>query len=105
MLISILMSKMIFIKYLPPARLKFFSKIKSAYIFWKLGTFDISNKQISILKSKLIFMKYLPLVRPKLAPKLKMLGSIEIWHIQYFKYADLQFNVKKMIICEIFTTS
>ena len=50
-------------------------------------------------------MKYLPLVRPKLAPKLKMLGSIEIWHIQYFKYADLQFNVKKMIICEIFTTS
>ena len=42
--ILILMSKMIFTKYLPPVRLKL-----------KFGTFDISNILISILMSKIIF--------------------------------------------------
>ena len=65
--ISILMSKMIFIKYFPPARLKFVPKLSVQNLF-KLGTFDISNTQISILMSKIIFMKYLPPVRPKLTP-------------------------------------
>ena len=50
---SILMSKIIFMKY-----------------FYK---FDISNIPILILMLKIIFIKYLPPVGPKLVPKLKML--------------------------------
>ena len=52
--------------------------------------------------SKIIFMKYIPPVRRKLVPKLKMLRIIEIWHILFFKYADLNFNAKNNFY-EIFT--
>ena len=49
---------------------------------------------ISILMSKIVFMKYLPPVKPKSAPKLKMLRIYWNWHNWYFKYADLDFDVK-----------
>ena len=71
--ISILMSKIIFIKYLPPFRPKLVPKLKMFRIYWNCGTFDISNIPISILMWKIIFMKYLPPVRSKLIPKLKVL--------------------------------
>ena len=58
----------------------------------KFGLIDISNMSILILVSKEIFMKHLPPVRPKLVPKCS--EFIEIWHICYFKYADLDFYVK-----------
>ena len=65
------MSKMIFIKYLPPvscwAQIR--PKIKSVSNLLKLKIFDISNMQISLLMSKIIFVKYLPFARPKLAHK------------------------------------
>ena len=76
--ISILMTKMIFIEYLPPARPKLVPNLKVPRIYWN-GAVDISNIPISILKSKINFMKYLPPVRPKLTPKLNMLRIIEIW--------------------------
>ena len=60
------MSKTIFIKNLPPVRLKFCPKIKSAQNLWKLGPTDISNMPILILILKMIFMKYLLTIRPTL---------------------------------------
>ena len=60
------MSKMIFIKNLPPVRLKFCPKIKSAQNLWKFGPADISNMPILILILKMIFMKYLLTIRPTL---------------------------------------
>ena len=71
--ILILISKMIFMKYLPPVRLKLLSKSKMLRICWNLGIFDILNIPISILMWKLIFIKYLPLFWPKLVTKLKVL--------------------------------
>ena len=44
--------------------------------------------------SKIILIKHLSPVSPKLVPKLKVFKFIQIWHIQYFKYANLDFHVK-----------
>ena len=49
---------------------------------------------ISILMSKMIFIKYLPPVRPKLFQNEKCLEFIEIWHIEYFYYANLDLKPK-----------
>ena len=76
--ISILMSDIIFMKYLPPVSPDK-SQIKNAQNILKFSTFDISNMLISILKLKIFFTKYLPPVRPKLIPKLKVSEFIEIW--------------------------
>ena len=46
--------------------------------------------------SKMIFIKYLTPVRPKLVQKLKYSEFIESWHIRYFKYANLDFDVKRV---------
>ena len=62
--VSILMSKIIFMTYLPIVR----PKLKSS-------PFDISSTSISVLMRKIISIKYIPTVRPKLVPKLKMLRS------------------------------
>ena len=69
-------------------------KIKSTQNLLKFGTLEISNMPISILILKMIFIKYLPHVRPILVSKLKVPWFIDIWYIWYFKYADLDFNVK-----------
>ena len=67
--ISVLISKMTFIKYLPPARSKLVPKLNNNQDLLKFGTFDISNIPISILISKIISVKYLPAARSKLVPK------------------------------------
>ena len=64
--------------------------------FINIGTFDILNILILILMSKMIFIKYLTPVRPKLVQKLKYSEFIESWHIRYFKYANLDFDVKRV---------
>ena len=58
--ISILMSKIIPIKYLTPVRAQIGPKVKSAQNLLKFGAFNISNMLISILTSKMILIKYLP---------------------------------------------
>ena len=67
------MSKIVFIKYLPPVRPKLVPKLKMLRMYLYLGTFDILNIPISGLMQKIIFMKYLPPVWPKLVTKLKVL--------------------------------
>ena len=68
------MSKIIFMKYLPPVRPKMIQKVKNPQNLLKFGTPNISSMRIYILIPKIIFMKYLLSVRPKLVAKLKMLG-------------------------------
>ena len=92
------MSKIIFMKYLPHVRPKLVPKLKTL----RIGSFDISNIPTSILMSKIISIKYLPLGRPKLVAKLN-LEFTEIRHIRYFKYANLDFNVRNGFY-EIFTS-
>ena len=71
--ISILMLKIIFMKYLPIVKPKTSPKIKNAQNLLKFGPSNTSSMPIPFLLSKIIFIKYLPPVRPKLVPKLKML--------------------------------
>ena len=52
------MSKIIFMKNLPPCQAKIGPKTKNAQNLLKFGTFDIPNMPISILMSKIIYMKY-----------------------------------------------
>ena len=72
LLIAHIMSKMIFMKYLPPVRPKMVPKSKMLRIYWNFPTCDISNILISILLSKIIFIKYLRPAWPRFFPKLKM---------------------------------
>ena len=43
-------------------------------------------------------MKYLPPVRPIMVPKLKLPEFIEIGHISYWEYPNLDFDVKIFFI-------
>ena len=63
MTISILMPKVIIIKYLPSVSSKFVPKFKNAQNLSKFGRFDILDIPISILMSRMVFMKYLAAVR------------------------------------------
>ena len=65
------MSKMFFMKDLPPVQIG--SKMKNSQNLLKFSSFDVLNIPISILMSEITFIKYLRLVRRKLVPKLKML--------------------------------
>ena len=71
--ISILMTKMIFIKSLQPVRPKLFPKLKIFLIYWNLVhlIFRISRSQFWC--QKLFFINYWPIAKPKLFPKWKML--------------------------------
>ena len=85
--ISILMSKMIFIKYLFTTCLaQIGTKIINIQDLLKFGTYDISNITVSILMSKIIFIKYLPPVRPKLVLKTEVLRI-------YWSLAHLIFQI------------
>ena len=54
------MSKIIFMKYLPPVRPKTFPKSKNAQNLLKIDTCDTSNIPISILMLKNIFILFGP---------------------------------------------
>ena len=68
--VSILMSKMIFIKCLPRITPNLVPKLKMLRIYWNLAHLNIQSQFWS---QKLFFIKYLPIARPKLVPKWKML--------------------------------
>ena len=102
--VSVLMTKIIVIKYLITCLAQIGPKIKSGQNLLKLSTFKISNMSIWILTSKIIFMKYLLPARPNLVPKFKMLRVYWNLHIWYFEYPDLDFDVKSFFH-SILTTS
>ena len=86
--IPTLMSKMIFIKYLSPARPKLVPKSKMLRIYWNLAHLIFRISQSWFWCQKLLFIKYLPIATPKLVPKWKMLriywNLIKIFHKNYF---------------------
>ena len=138
--ISILTSKIIFMKYLPPARSKLVPKMKILRIYRNLAHLIFKYPDLKF-DVKVIFIKYLPPIRPTLVPKLRvlriywnlvhsifqicqsrfwcrkcflsniyqLLGSnwpqnekhsefIKIWTSWYFKYVDLNFDVKMIFV-------
>ena len=72
LLITHIMSKIFFMKYLPPVKLKVAPKLKMLRIYWNLAhvIFRISWSRFWWKK---IFFKYLPPVWCKLVPKLKVI--------------------------------
>ena len=100
--ISILISKMIFMKYLAPVWPKLVPRLKMVRIYWNLGTFDISNIPISILMSKIIFIKYVPLAQPKLILDLKLLRVY--WNVAHsiFQICQSGFWCQKWFLWNIY---
>ena len=70
--ISILTSKIIFMKYLPPARSKLVPKMKMLRIYRNLAHLIFKYPDLKF-DVKVIFIKYLPPIRPTLVPKLRVL--------------------------------
>ena len=89
--VLILMSKIIFIKYLPSVRSKLVPKLKVLRIYWNLAhsIFQICQSQFVMLK--MIFTKYLPPVRPKLVPNLKMLRVY--WNLGTFDISNVPISI------------
>ena len=73
MAISILMSKMIFIKYLLPFRPELVPKLKMLRIYWNLTHLIFRISWPRFWCQKIFFIKYLLISRPKLVPKWKMI--------------------------------
>ena len=65
-LISILMSKIIFYQIFTNCYAQIGPKLKNAQNLLRFCRTDISNMAISIFMSVMIFIKYLPPVRPEL---------------------------------------
>ena len=71
----------------------------------KSGASKVSSIPILILMSKIIFVKkYLLPVGQNWSQNRKYSEFIEIWQIKYFKYVNLNFNVKNNFYEKIFTT-
>ena len=100
--ISILISKMVFMKHFPPVRPKLVPKFKMFRIYWNLGKVDISNIPILILMWKIIFMKNLIHVRLKLVPKLKVLRIY--WNLAHsmFQICQSRFWCQKWFLWNIY---
>ena len=94
--ISILISKIIFMKYLPPVRPKLVAKLKVPRIYWNLAhlTFQICRCQFQC-KKWLFSANMCQLIDPHWSQNKKCSEFIEIWLNLYFKYADLDLDVKK----------
>ena len=84
--ISILMWKMIFIKYLSSVGPKLIPKLKVPRIYWDLAhlIFQISDLDFNVKNDFLI--KYLPIARSKMVPKWKTLKF-------YWNLAELIFQI------------
>ena len=87
--VSILMSKMIFIKCLPRITPNLVPKLKMLRIYWNLAHLNIQSQFWS---QKLFFIKYLPIARPKLVPKWKMLRIYWNLTLKYLKYQMCQIS-------------
>ena len=94
------MSKIIFMKYLPPVRPKMVLKIKMLRIYWSLALviFRISRSQF--WSQKLFLLSTYHLFGPNWSQNSNCSEFIEIWHIQYLKYANLDFDVKTWFLLD-----
>ena len=94
LLIAHIMSKIIFTKYLPPVRPKMVPKLKMLRIYWNLA-----HIMFQVCWScQIYFWNIYHLSGPNWSQNWKCTGFIKIWHIWYFKYPDLDFDVKNIFI-------
>ena len=98
--ISILMSEIIFIKYLPPVWPKLAPILKVIRIYWNLAHSIFQNANLDF-NVKNIFIQYLPPFRPKLVAKFKSPEFIKVWHIWYSNNVNLNFKVKNNFLSNI----
>ena len=97
--ISILMSKMIFVQYLPPIRLRLVQKLKKLLIYWNLAHFIFWISWSRFWYQKLLFVIYLQIARHKLVPKWKMLWTY--WLKFYKNWTLIEIFEKIKIIFDI----
>ena len=109
--VAILMSKISFKKYLPPVRHKGTNcKFKRLRMYWNLLQLIFRVTRIFRIsrpwfwRQRLFLLNMYHLIGPSWSQNEECSEFIEIWHNQYFKYANLDFDVKNDFY-EIFTTS
>ena len=100
--ILILTSKIIFIKYLPSVRPKLVPKLKILRIYRNLAHSIFQICQSWFWCQKLFLLNIYHLLGRNWSQNEKCLGLIEIWHIWYFEYPDLDFDVKNYFLSNIF---
>ena len=94
--ISIWMSKMIFIKYLPPASPILVPKLKMLRNYWNSAYLIFRISQSRFWCQRLFLLNIYHLLGPNWSQNQKYLEFIKIWHIGYFKYANLGFFVENV---------
>ena len=96
--ISISQLKFFFIRYIPPAKHKLVPKLKMLTIYWNLAhlTFWISRSQFWC--QKLFWLSTYHLFDPNCSQNSKCSEFIEIWHIWYFGYPELNLKSKMIFI-------
>ena len=99
--ISILISKIIFIKYLQPVRPKLLSKFKVHRIYWNLAHLIFQIWQSRFWCQKWFILNIYHLLVPDWYQNRKCSGFIEIWYIWYFEYPT-SILLSKIIFYQIF---
>ena len=100
--ISVLMLKNIFIKYLPPVRPKLVPRLKMLRIYWNLAYLMFQISRSRFWCQKLFLLNTYHLFSPNWYQNWKCSEFIETWHIRYFKYAILDFDVKNNFLLDIY---
>ena len=98
MSISILTLKTIFMKYLPPVRPKLILKLKMLRIYWNLAHLIFRTSQSWLWCQRLFLLNIYHLLGRNWSQNYKYTEFIEIWHFHYFRYVDLNFNVKNVFL-------
>ena len=88
------MGKINFMKYLPPVRPKLVPKLKALKIYWNIAHLIFQICQTGFWCQIWFLWNIYHLLGPNWSQNEKCSGFIEIWHIWYFKYVHLDFNVK-----------
>ena len=92
------MSKIIVKKYLPPVGPKLVPKLKMFRIYWNLGNSIFRISRSRFWCQILISLNIYHLFVLNWSQNQKCSEFIEIEHIQYFKYANLEFDVKMVFM-------
>ena len=100
--ISILMSKMVFMKYILLG-LNWCQNKKMLKIYRNLAHLIFRISQSQFWCQKLISLNTYHFFGPNWSQNVKCSEFIEIWHIRYFKYANLDFEFKNGFY-ELFTS-
>ena len=102
MLISIFMSKIFFMKYLPPVRPILAPKLKMVKIYWNLAHLIFRLSRSRFWCQRIFLVNIYHLLGPNWSQNYQCSEFIEIWHVRYFKYTSLDFDVKNVFLSNIY---